>query len=302
MVSKLIKSFAHDVMCCPEDGSNLRLDAGQLHCTTGGHAYRLERGVPRFCGEGYARNFGLEWNTFDRTQLDYDRGLSGATELLMKAGLSPEDVKDKLVLEAGCGAGRHSLWLADWGARVVSVDLSNAVEAAARNVKDREVQVLQADISRLPLKPEAFDIVISLGVLHHTADTRAAFDQLIPLLRPGGRISIWVYSQESNYVGSEFLRKYTTRMDPQHLLRWCRAASLARPLYRLPCLGTVLQHVLPMSIHPDREWRILDTFDWYSPAYQWKHSYPEVFEWFDAAGLVDIRPLEFPVAMTGRKA
>ena len=56
-----------------------------------------------------------------------------------------------------------------------------------------------------------------------------------------------------------------------------------------------------MAFHPDRRWRILDTFDWYSPWYQSKHTYEEVFRWFESCGLQDLRVIEQPIAVQGRR-
>jgi hypothetical protein len=56
-----------------------------------------------------------------------------------------------------------------------------------------------------------------------------------------------------------------------------------------------------MAFHPDRRWRILDTFDWYSPWYQSKHTYEEVFRWFESCGLEDLRVIEQPIAVQGRR-
>jgi hypothetical protein len=56
-----------------------------------------------------------------------------------------------------------------------------------------------------------------------------------------------------------------------------------------------------MAFHPDRKWRILDTFDWYSPWYQSKHTYEEVFRWFENCGLEDLRVIEQPIAVQGRR-
>ena len=49
----------------------------------------------------------------------------------------PSDFKGKLVLDGGCGNGRYAKLANDWGARVVAVDISSAVEIASRNVADR---------------------------------------------------------------------------------------------------------------------------------------------------------------------
>jgi hypothetical protein len=56
-----------------------------------------------------------------------------------------------------------------------------------------------------------------------------------------------------------------------------------------------------MSHNPDPEWRVLDTFDWYSPWYQSKHTYEEVFRWFESCGLEDLRVIEQPIAVQGRR-
>jgi hypothetical protein len=79
---------------------------------------------------------------------------------------------------------------------------------------------------------------------------------------------------------------------------------LAVPLYfiyKIPILGHVLRNLFPISMRPEPRWRILDTFDWYSPKYQWKHNYPEVFNWFAMNGLQVTHLGNPPVGVTGRK-
>jgi hypothetical protein len=46
---------------------------------------------------------------------------------------------------------------------------------------------------------------------------------------------------------------------------------------------------------------VLDTFDWYSPRYQWKQTYPELQSWFEEAGLDEVQMLPRPVATRGRR-
>jgi hypothetical protein len=55
-------------------------------------------------------------------------------------------------------------------------------------------------------------------------------------------------------------------------------------------------------LHPDWRWRWLDTFDWYTPRYQWKLLYPEVFRWFRESGFQEIEIFDGPIRMRGRKA
>ena len=58
--------------------------------------------------------------------------------------------------------------------------------------------------------------------------------------------------------------------------------------------------MFPVYSHKkDLKERILDTFDWNSPTYQSKHTYPEVYRWFREAGLTEIEPLDVEVAVKG---
>jgi ubiquinone/menaquinone biosynthesis C-methylase UbiE len=199
--------------------------------------------------------------------------------------------------------GRFTEVCCDAGAEVHAVDLSNAVEVAAQNLRDRKsAHFYQADIFRLPFADESFDRVFSIGVLHHTPDTKAAFYRLVRLVRPGGRIAIWVYSTKLRaMLGSELLRPVTSRL-PRGLM--LQATKVAIPLYyvhRFPLIGRVSSVLLPTSLEADPTWRWLDTFDWYTPRYQWKHSDDEVVGWFKEAGLTDIRVGKFPVSVSGEK-
>ncbi|MBS0548338.1 MAG: class I SAM-dependent methyltransferase [Proteobacteria bacterium] len=269
-------------------------------------AVRRVRGVRRFVeSDSYAQSFGREWNWFAQTQLDRpeeNRAESRQT-FAEKTGLGPEDLAGKTVLDVGCGMGRFAEVALSMGARVVGVDLSTAVDAAYGNLGDRpDAAFLQADVFDLPLREESFDLIYSIGVLHHTPNTREAFLRLPRLLKPGGRIVIWVYTSERRigYAASDLYRRFTTRMDDERLLRLCKAAGPIGALYRTRP-GRYLSPLLPVSHHPDPEWRVLDTFDWYAPRYQWKHDWDEVEEWFRTAGLEEIRRHGVPVAVSGRR-
>ena len=267
-----------------------------------------EGGVLRFVrDEDYAASFGREWNWFATTQLD--RVSEGETEshatFFEKTGWSPAALDGRLILDVGCGMGRFADIASAHGARVVGVDLSRAVDAAHANLGDRPgVAIVQADVFHLPFRPGAFDLIYSLGVLHHTPDTHAAFARLPPLLKPGGTLAVWVYSGEPRerimWAMSDLYRRLTTRLGHERLLRLCRLVEPLGRLYRTR-YGRYLSPLLPVSMHPKREWRILDTFDWYAPRYQWKHRWREVEGWYRAAGLVGVRRHPFPVAVSGER-
>ncbi len=277
--------------------------ASGWRCDGCGAQYPVVGQVPRFVAAGlYADSFAFQWNRFARTQLDSANGTTRSRDsFIQKTGWAPEDMRGKRVLDAGCGMGRFAEVCAEAGAEVHAVDLSGAVEAAFRNLGHRpNVRLYQADILNLPFPAESFDSIYSIGVLHHTPDTRVAFLSLVPLLRPGGAIAIWVYSAElRSLVGGELLRKVTPCIPKRWLLAMCRLAVPLYHVHRLPGLGAATYRCLPTSLDPDPRWRWLDTFDWYSPTYQWKHTAEEVEGWFREAGLTDVRRGPFPVSVRG---
>lgn len=250
----------------------------------------------------YVQNFGYEWNVHARTQLDDSASDESERSFRIKTGFTPEELRGKRVLDVGCGMGRFSDVASRWGAEVVGIDLSRAVEAAHRNIGGRaNVNLAQANVFELPFRPGTFDFIFSIGVLHHTPDTKTAFDQLPRLLRDDGKIAIWLYSGYARWTRfSDLYRRITPRMSPRALHAISHVAIPLYFVYRIPLVGQVFRILLPASDHPKSEWRVLDTYDWYSPAYQWKHTYEEVFPWFEAQGLIDIRILGTPIALQGR--
>ena len=280
------------------------MEEGELRCQNG-HEFPVVGGIPRFVdSELYVENFGFEWNIHAQTQLDAGSGDESERTFRAKTGFTPEDLRGRLILDVGCGMGRFSDVASRWGARVVGIDLSRAVDAAQRNIGRREnVNIIQADIFELPFRDETFDLIFSIGVLHHTPSTKAAFDRLPRLLRKDGKIAIWVYTSYSGtqWRFSDLYRRFTPRLPKRILHALCYAAVPLYFVYKIPIAGLFFRWILPVSNHPRSEWRVLDTFDWYSPKYQWKHSYEEVFPWFEENGLTSIRVLKVPVALQGTK-
>lgn len=288
----------------PESGAVLRRE-GEALVGPDGERWPIVRGIPRFVpGDQYVGSFSFEWNTHKTTQLDMHTGSSSSAEALTeKTGLRPEDVRGKLVLDAGVGAGRFSDVLSRWGASVVGVDLSFAVEAARENLAGRpNALVAQADIFKLPFAPATFDLIISIGVLHHTPDTRAAFERLVPLLRPGGEICIWVYSRTPHYLLRQEWVPFVRRIPPEWFHTWCRwFVPRAKARARNPLVRYGFQLFEWSSQDQGIENDILDTFDGYSPYYHWVHAPDEVVGWFRAAGLEDVRSFAFHTAVRGRR-
>lgn len=241
--------------------------------------------------------YGLQWNRYRIVRPEEDR-----VTFRNRTGWSPEAIADRLVLDAGCGMGRYLRVAAESSARlVVGVDLSRAVAAARDSTRGRtNVAILRGDLLRLPFADSSFDLVYSLGVIDHTPDPRAAFLALARLLRPGGRIAIWVYPRERAIVEAVMnaQRAISTRLPLRLLEPLCRVVAPIGALKRrlissrrwaIQRLGVAIHlATVGVSMHPDAEVRVCDTLDWYAPRYLTRHTFEEVLGWFDEAGLTDV--------------
>jgi uncharacterized protein YbaR (Trm112 family) len=310
------------LLCCPDCRTDLvlvdetpehaEIEAGALGCRTCGALYPILRGVPRFVtSDAYAGSFSYEWNRWNTVQIDSANGGHESEDTFReKTGFTAEELRGKLVLDVGCGAGRFLDVVSRWGGTAIGVDLSFAVDAAHRTLGSRpNVHVIQADVNRLPFRPQTFEAIFSLGVLHHSRDTREAFLHLPPLLKDGGDIAIWLYySTDRLYnLATDAWRFLFRPLPTWALYAWSwLLVTLFSELWLTPIMSRRpwlhLRRLLPVNTHPDPQWRVLDTFDWYSPRYQDKNCSPgRVVSWCRESGIRDVQLLSFPTSIRGRR-
>jgi SAM-dependent methyltransferase len=246
------------------------------------------------------RAYGLQWNRYRIIRAEEDRAT-----FRNRTGLVAGLLDGQVVLDAGCGMGRYLRIAAEASPRlVVGIDLSRAVVAAHElTAAHPSVAVTRGDLLRLPFGPASFDHIYSLGVLDHTPDPRRAFLDLARLLKPGGRIAIWVYPRERALVQSimNAQRAISTRMPLALLELLCRLSvpigGLKRRMmassWRLTERLGVALHLatIGVSMHPDPEVRVCDTLDWYAPRFLSRHTVDEIAGWFHEAGLTDVADL-----------
>ena len=212
---------------------------------------------------------------------------------LRELDCSPEWLRGRRVLDAGCGAGKLSLILAEWGAEVVAADISSSVGEARRAIAGRDhgrIDFVQADLNRPPFRPGSVDVIFSGGVLHHNADTRKSLEALLGLLAPGGTIYVWLYRPLpglAHKLRAGVRRVIVPLPSPvqRAVFRPWAAQSLLRQRLRV---ATGREKGEPLSY---RE-RLITLLDHYTPRYRWEHTPNEVRDWYEEIGLIDVRQTE----------
>ncbi len=280
---------------CPASGQPLRLsdDGESVSTENGATTYPVVGGIPRFTQSQHLASFGRQWTRYEVAHDDEDRATFQA-----KTGMSLDELKGLCILDAGCGGGRYAKVAGEAGAIVVGIDHTEAVEKAASVCEHLpNVHFAQADLKRLPLVPATFDAVFSIGVMHHDANTRQLFDSVARMVKPEGRMAVWLYRRNQWWQETlnDWLRRRTTVMPAERLERLCVWGAR---LGGVPLLNTTLNKVVSFSNHPHYENRVCDTFDWYAPEFQHHHTVGELTEWFRQAGFADLSVL--PPERTGR--
>lgn len=270
--------------------------------------------IPRFVPEeNYASAFGFQWNTFKETQLDSYSGLSISRDRLIRiAGGSLDIFTDKKVLEAGCGAGRFTEIMLKYGAQVFAADISSAVEANYQNCsKFRNYFVCQADILKLPVHANQFDIVVCIGVIQHTPDPEKTIDALCSYIKPGGLILIDHYTYGYPVTPSrKILRSILTHIPPENsmqLMQYCTTilwpfhfALNKRKNHRIiRKIRDIFIFFSPLVDYHDsypqlnqeqlKSWAMLDTYDTLTDHYKHLRSSSEIQEQLKKCGLENIQ-------------
>jgi len=158
-----------------------------------------------------------------------------------------EDFKDKEVLECGCGGGQHTSFIAPYAKSITAVDLNTIDIAQKSNNKYNNIQFVEDDIATMNLGKQ-FDIVFSIGVVHHTNNPDLTVENLKKHVKPNGKLILWVYSKEGNYMVYRFvepIRKlFLTNISRNGLLKLSKIITflIYVPIYTI--------YLLPFSFLP----------------------------------------------------
>ena len=195
-------------------------------------SYPIINEIPRFVdSNNYARDFGLQWNKFSKTQLDSNTGQPISEDRLRRCMRgSLESLEGKTILEAGSGAGRFTEVLLKYSGIVHSFDLSNAVEANMINNGNKDnIEIAQVDILNMPYRECSYDYVICLGVLQHTPSPEKSIENLWKMVKPGGHLIFDHYRFKWRHflpppigIAGPLYRYFILSLEPSTRIKWIR--------------------------------------------------------------------------------
>lgn len=257
-----MRRAAIELLACPDcraplalaEGAREESDghvlSGELVCSEKKHRFPIREGVPRLLPgqveltkQETAGRFAEEWTRWSELRDYYQRQFLGWI-----APVGREDFQGKLVFEGGCGKGRHTEVVCRLGASaVVAVDLGESALVAFRNTRHLPAaHVVMGDLLRPPVSPQ-FDLAFSVGVIHHLPVPAEGFRALASVVKPGGRVAVWVYGKENN----EWI---TTLVDPVRKALTARLpSSVLRALSAPPSLA--LWGAIRLFYKPDSQGR-----------------------------------------------
>jgi SAM-dependent methyltransferase len=144
---------------------------------------------------GSPDRFGYEWQNYSELRPEYEEQFRRWT-----THLAPEDWRGRTILDVGCGMGRNSYWPMTYGAAGgLAIDVDDRSLAAARRTLAPfpSLRIEKRSAYGIGSRDE-FDLVYSIGVIHHLQYPEQALANMVAAAKPGGRVLIWVYGLENN--------------------------------------------------------------------------------------------------------
>ncbi|MFH1353953.1 MAG: methyltransferase domain-containing protein [bacterium] len=282
------------------------------------HRYPIIDGIPRLTPQSQlkkdaafnthqkktADSFSYEWNNiYQENEFEKQNFLHFLGPFIKACNL-----KDKKILDAGCGSGRFAKQAALCGAEVViATDVGESPRAAYKLTQHlSNVCIIQADLYHMPVVNFA-DLTFSIGVLHHLPEPQKGFTKLTVTVKPGGQYLIWVYNRRNNFRAVyvfESIRKITRHIPKSILYKLCYlpGAAVHSINYVTHFFNKVgasrLAKKIPFSYYANFPYRMKlnDAFDVLATPKSNYYYTEEIENWFKEARLQNVQTYEHPEA------
>ena len=248
-------------------------------------------------------SFGEEWTKFD----------SFSPEEIKNAGDQYFDIvtdqmlnRNTTVLDLGCGTGRWTKYIGDKAGFIEAVDPSAAVFAAQHLLSGmNNVRISQASSDSLPFADESFDMMMSLGVLHHIPDTELALKSGVKKVKKGGYVLLYLYYALDNrsfifksiFYASALLRFVVSSLPAflKKIVCDLIAVVIYMPFIILSkivkaILGGNLYNKIPLSYYIDKSFNIIrnDALDRFGTPLEQRFTRQQIETMMKNSGLTDI--------------
>lgn len=247
-------------------------------------------------------SFGEEWTKFD---FFTDEEIKTAGDQYFDI-IPDEYIKDKYVMDVGCGTGRWTKYVAAKAKFVESVDPSAAVYTAAKFMNETEnVRISMASVDNIPFADDSFDLVFSLGVLHHIPDTRQAMKDCVKKVKQGGYFMVYLYYSLDNrgflfkllFWLSNIFRVIISAL-PSGLKKFiCDVIAvcvympfvLLTKLFKAIGLKKLVKYI-PLSYYADKSFNIIknDALDRFGTPLEQRFSRKEIKDMMESCGLTNV--------------
>ncbi|WP_262692943.1 class I SAM-dependent methyltransferase [Kordiimonas aestuarii] len=278
--------------------------------TENSQKYSVSYGVPNFIAaladhdqRQSISTFGAEWQKYNYwgwlddvpegdEPLQYIGGLLSFSRMFfkLKTQFDHIDLPDNpLVLDTGCGNGRHSFQAREAGIRnIISMDASEAVYVARKNFLDRGIDgvtFVRGNVLNMPLRSDALDYAFTIGVMQHTGGPQQLLHEMARVTKPDGAVSVNCYGTGTVIYETLdlMLRAVTTRL-PRTQQQTLAAAFSRFGRWIWPGRETGFRKFIfqNMNIMPTDH----HMFDWYGPRIADHYSPQQLLRFFERAGLV----------------
>ena len=219
-------------------------------------------------------SFAQEWAIYDYdSDKTWDADANGMlARFLKETAETIETLQGKIVFDAGCGNGFLNALLAEKGITNIAMDFSTSIEKAYERNQCSRVHYIQGDVQFPPVLFNHFDIVHSSGVLIATNNTELSFSCIEPVVKKGGKLSVWLYHPRKDFIHNLFnsIRKITSMLP-------------LRVQYYLYCVTIFPVSFIIKRIKGNKQnsrEMMIDILDWFTPEFRWEHDHEEARSWF----------------------
>jgi SAM-dependent methyltransferase len=228
-------------------------------------------------------SFTQEWAIYNYdSDKTWDADATGMlSRFLKETDETLDSLKGKIIFDAGCGNGLLNSLLAQNGIANIAMDFSNSIEKAYTLNQHSLVHFIQGDVQFPPVAFNCFDIVHSSGVLIATNNTELSFSCIEPLVKRGGKLSVWLYHQRKDFIHNLFnaIRKVTSKL-PLRFQYYLYRFSIFPLSFIIKRMKGNKQNSREMMI---------DILDWFTPEFRWEHDHEEARAWFTKRNYGNVR-------------